>query len=128
MPLQPVRLVPAAIIAIYLTACSTGPATNGPEASTAANTAPAPEPIEPWDGDGMDIPLDGSSLEAYERYLARVKAHTTPAHYTTLVNSVEYLLVYDLGANRDKATLVSRLNGKTGHEVLDMVSWQRGKR
>ena len=73
----------------------------------------------------MDIPLDGSSLEAFDRYMARVKAHTTPAHYTTLENAIDYLLVYDLGAKRDKATLVARLDGLTGHEVVGKVAWRK---
>jgi hypothetical protein len=115
----------AATLGLCLTACAT--------------TAPAPEPqaeppvaepieIEPWDGDGMDIPLDGSSLEAFERSLARVEAHTTPSHYTTLVNAIDYLLVYDLGAKRDKTALASRLDGLTGHQVVDRVGWRKPKR
>jgi hypothetical protein len=118
-------LVAAATLGLCLTACTT--------------TAPAPEPqaeppvvepivIEPWDGDGMDIPLDGSSLEAFERSLARVEAHTTPSDYTTLVDAIDYLLVYDLGANRDRATLASRLDGLTGNQVVGKVGWRKPKR
>jgi hypothetical protein len=76
----------------------------------------------------MEIPVDGSSLEAFDRYMARVQAHTDPAHYTTLVNAFDYLLVYDLGAKRDKATLVSRLDGLTGNQVVDKVAWQQNLR
>ena len=114
----------ALILAFGLTmsGCATTTATDEAPAESKAQAA---EPIEPWDGDGMDIPVDGSSLEAFDHYLARVKAHTDPAHYTTLVNAIDYLLVYDLGAKRDKAKLVSRLDGLTGHQVVDKVSWQK---
>ena len=108
--------------ALTLFGCATSTASNEPASESVVE---AVEPVEPWDGDGMDIPVDGSSLEAFDQYLARVKAHTDPAHYTTLVNAIDYLLVYDLGAKRDKAKLVSRLDGLTGHQVVDKVSWQK---
>jgi len=114
--------------ALILSGCATSTASDAPAVESSAEAAKAAEPaepIEPWDGDGMDIPVDGSSLEAFDRYMARVKAHTDPAHYTTLVNAFDYLLVYDLGAKRDKATLVSRLDGLTGHQVVNKVSWQK---
>jgi hypothetical protein len=118
-------LFAAATLGLCLTACTT--------------TAPAPEPqeeppvaeaieIEPWDGDGMDIPLDGSSLEAFERSLARVEAHTSPTDYATLVNAIDYLLFYDLAANHDKATLAARLDGLTGNQVVRKVGWRKPKR
>jgi len=113
-----IRFFGAAVLASLLAAC----ATHGtqPDPSQAVDTAP---PVEPWDGDGMDIPLDGSSLEAFDNSLARVKAHTSPDNYTTLVNAIDYLLVYDLAAKRDRATLVSRLDGLTPNEVIAKVSW-----
>ena len=111
-----------AALAMTSAGCASPAATSAPAPDVTAQTA---EPVEPWDGDGMEIPLDGSSLEAFNRYLARVKAHTDPAHYTTLVNAIDYLLVYDLGAKRDKATLVSRLDGLTGNQVVDKVGWQK---
>jgi len=95
------------------------------EMSTAVAPPPAAEAVEPWDGDGMDIPLDGSSLEAFEKSLARVEAHTSPSTYTTLVNAIDYLLLYDLSAKRDKAKLAANLDGATGREVIDKVRWTK---
>ena len=73
----------------------------------------------------MDIPLDGSSLEAFEKSLARVEAHTSPESYTTLVNAIDYLLVYNLATRRDKAKLAAYLDGRTGREVVDKVAWRK---
>ena len=73
----------------------------------------------------MDIPLDGSSLEAFETSLARVKAHTSAENYTTLVNAIEYHLVYDLSAERDRAKLAANLDGMTPREVIDKVIWRK---
>lgn len=81
--------------------------------------------FEPWEGDGMEIPLDGSDLEAFDTSLARVKAHTSPENYTTLVNAIEYLLVYDLAAKRDRAKLASHLDGLTSYQVLEKVGWRK---
>ncbi len=111
--------------AMLLSACASAPerATGAPEAQ------PEPEPqaieIEPWEGDGMDIPLDGSSLEAFEASLARVEAHTTPEQYQGLTRAINYLLVYDLGAKGDRATLASRLDGLTPADVFKRVGWRR---
>ena len=68
----------------------------------AAETAPDDmATIEPWDGDGLEIPLDGSSKDAWERSLLRVKAHSEPADYQLLLSAIDYLLLYDLGAKGD---------------------------
>jgi hypothetical protein len=97
-------------------------------AATPTEPEPAEEAVktyefEPWEGDGMEIPLDGSSLEAFEASLARVKAHTSEANYTTLVNAIEYLMVYDLAAKRDKTKLASHLDGLTPYQVIERVAW-----
>ena len=81
--------------------------------------------IEPWDGDGMEIPLDGSSREAWDQSMARVKAHTSESDYTTLENAIDYLLVYDLQAKNDLNNLISRLDGMTGYEILARVKWRK---
>ena len=74
----------------------------------------------------MSLPFDGSSVEAFEASLATIQAEVTDAEYSTLTNALDYLLVYDLGARRDKEVLYQRLDGKTPNDVLKMVKW-RGK-
>ena len=115
-----IRISAAALTVLFLVAC----------AAQSPQPEPAPEAVktysfEPWDGDGMDIPLDGSSLEAFETSLARVKAHTSAENYTTLVNAIEYHLVYDLSAERDRAKLAANLDGMTPREVIDKVIWRK---
>jgi len=118
------RLFFAVIATSLLAACATS---SSPKENTtaAAPATKAAAPVEPWDGDGMDIPLDGSSVEAFDASLARVKAHTSEANYTTLVNAIDYLQFYDLSANRDRAKVVANLNGMTGYEVLEKVKWRK---
>ena len=84
-----------------------------------------PEVIDNYEGDGMDIPLDGSSLAAFDASMARVKRHSTEANYTTLSNAIDYLLVYDLEVNRNKEKLVAKLDGLTGNEVIAKVGWRK---
>jgi hypothetical protein len=112
----------ALIVALSLgiAACSATPTQQEPEEEVVKTYE-----FEPWEGDGMEIPLDGSSLEAFETSLARVQAHTSPKNYTTLVNGIEYLLVYDLAAKRDRAKLASHLDGLTPYQVLEKVGWRR---
>jgi len=104
---------------VFLSACAAAPAEPGPQADAPQQVA---EPIEPWDGDGMDIPLDGSSLEAFERSLARVQAHTSPSRYKTLTSAINYLLVYDLSARGNRANLAANLDGWTGNQIVDQVA------
>ena len=95
---------------------------------TTAQAEPEPEPvaeIEPWEGDGMQIPMDGSSMEAWERSLARVKAYSSEANYITLENSIKYLLMYDLKSYRDMNKLIARLDGLTGYEIIAKVGWRK---
>jgi len=117
------RMALALCVALVLTACSATTSTRPAEPLPAAQAAE--EPVEPWNGDGLDIPLDGSSLEAFDKSLARVKAYTSPSSYTTLVNAIDYLLVYDLSANRDRARLAANLDGLTGKEIISQVRWQK---
>jgi hypothetical protein len=113
------RFAVVALTALMLAGCASVPA---PAAD------PTPDKVyefEAWDGDGMEIPLDGSSLEAFETSMARVQAHTSPENYITLENAIEYLLVYDLSARKDTAKLVHNLDGKTPYQVIDMVQWRK---
>jgi hypothetical protein len=105
-----IRLAAAAMTVSILAAC----AAQAPQAQSEA-TAEKTYSFEPWDGDGMDIPL------------ARVEAHTSAENYTTLKNAIEYLLVYDLSAKRDRAQLASNLDGLTPREVIAKVKWGRGQ-
>lgn len=101
-----------------------GCATQAPQPVAAAPAEPAPA-IEPWDGYGLEIPLDGSSMEAWKSSLLRVKAYSEPADYELLLSAIDYLLLYDLGAKGDMNVLITRLDGLTGYQVLSRVNWRR---
>lgn len=95
---------------------------------TPNEVSPEPEQtfdIEPWDGDAMEIPLDGSSMESWERSMARVKAHSDPDSYTSLQSAIQYLLTYDLSARSDMNKLIANLDGLTGYQVLSRVKWRK---
>ena len=107
--------------AFFLAACASTAPEKSPE-------SPAPEPVvevEPWEGDGMEIPMDGSSMEAWNYSLARVKAHAEPSSYETLENAIDYLLLYDLRARNKMDLLIKRLDGLTGYEIVARVGWRK---
>lgn len=115
----------ALYLALLVTLLLSGCATTAPQT---AEPVAEPEPvmeIEPWDGDGMEIPLDGSSMEAWNRSIARVEAYSAEKNFITLENAIEYLLVYDLAAGMDMEKLIKRLDGLTGYQVLERVNWRR---
>jgi hypothetical protein len=115
-----------ALMVLTLAGC-----TSSESKSHGSHSGKAPEGVEDVastvnpDGGGMEIPLDGSSLEAFDASLARVKSLSSPEDYKTLEAAIDYLLVYDLAARRDKAKLAARLNGLNGYEVVAKVNWRK---
>ncbi|MFB3077610.1 MAG: hypothetical protein ACE1Y4_06340, partial [Lysobacterales bacterium] len=79
------------------------------------------------EANGLDIVMDGSSLEAFEKSIERVKQTGSEADYKSLEGALDYLLVYDLGARHNREKLAARLDGKTGHEIIDRVKWRKSR-
>jgi hypothetical protein len=73
---------------------------------------------------GMQMKFDGSSVKAFDKRMEEIRAETTPEEFTTIENALDYLLVYDLAARRDREVLYERLDGKTPVEILEMVKWR----
>ena len=69
------------------------------EKSTPADAIDSAEVAEPT---GLDIVLDGSSLQAFDKSLEQIKETASPADYQSLEGAIDYLLVYDLGAQRSR--------------------------
>jgi len=88
------------------------------EATDEAEKEVAPDP-------GMQIPVDGSSLDAFNASLETIKAQAQEPSYITLENAIQYLLVYDLTANRDMTKLAKNLDGLTGAEIVGRVKWRQ---
>lgn len=116
------QLLLSLALVFFLGACTT---TNEKTTAVAEPEQETVAEIEPWEGDGMQIPLDGSSMEAWDRSLARVKAYSSEPNYITLENAIKYLLMYDLKSYRDMNTLIARLDGKTGYEIIALVGWRK---
>ena len=75
----------------------------------------------------MDVPLDGSSIEAFTAGLEELDKNASEEDYRRVMSALDYLLFYDIGAKRDKAKLYSRLNGKSPNQILEKVNASRGK-
>jgi hypothetical protein len=102
----------------------TAPApTPAPEAALGDNVKPkgAAEELDP----GMQIPVDGSSLEAFNKSLETIKGQAREPNYISLEEAIKYLMVYDLGAGGDKAKLAKNLDGLTGDQIIDRVTWRK---
>lgn len=115
-------LFPTALLAALLV-----PAVAASAQEIEAPTAEA-KAVEQAGSPGMQIPVDGASIEAFEESLEQIRAETTPAEFTSVQNALDYLLVYDLGARRNRELLYQRLDGKTPTEILQMVKWRQGGR
>lgn len=77
---------------------------------------------------GLQVPMDGSSVEAFEASLEEVQPQMTEAEFITLNNALDYLLVYDLSARRDRAKLYANLDGLTGEQIIERVAWRKPPR
>jgi len=69
-------------------------------------------------GEGMEMPLDGTSVATFDASLALVKQHTNEENYRSLEKAISYLMAFDISVRNDKARLASRLNGMNGYEVV----------
>ena len=87
----------------------------------------AVDSTETGEATGLDIVMDGSSLEAFEESMEQVRATGTAIEYRALEGAIEYLLIYDLSARRNMEKLVERLNGRTGNEIIKRVGWAKKK-
>jgi hypothetical protein len=116
-----------ALVAAFLalSGCANQPAAEPAMDSAGIGEAAPPPVIEPYEGDGMEIPLDGRSMAHFDAYMARVKKYTDESSFTTLEDAIEYLLVYDIGVRRDKEKLIAKLDGLTGYEILSKVGWRK---
>ena len=105
---------------------TSSPAAVATQTTVPAATAPA-ENSKTGFSEGMQITVDGSSLEAFNKSLEMIKGKTEGTEYTALTGAIDYLLVYDLTAKRDRAKLAQRLNGLTGEQIVEKVQWNRRK-
>lgn len=123
----------AALVAVNSTSAATGstaienPESGPVEAAAVDARSPSLEAASRFT-EGMHIPVDGSSLEAFEQSLEKIREQTTEAEYTTLTNAIDYLLVYDLSARRDREKLAANLDGLTGEEIVDKVQWSQNRK
>lgn len=91
------------------------------------NTKQGPDEdvVRDYDGEGMKMPLDGTSLAAFDASLAKVERNTSPDNYKALTNAIDYLMIYDLSARGNREKLAANLNGQTGFQVVGKVRWRR---
>ncbi len=124
----------AVLITVPMFFLSTFSACAGPEPVEAeAATTPADEiaPAHAVDSAevakaiGLDIVVDGSSLVAFEKSMERVKETGSEADYKRLESALDYLLFYELSAQQNREKLAARLDGKTGHEIINKVKWRK---
>jgi hypothetical protein len=120
---EPAAAVPAEDAAETATPPGTEAAT--PEPGAVPATIEAATPPAPVVSPGMQIPVDGTSVEAFDASLAEIQEKTTASEYITLTNAIKYMMVYDLTAKRDRAKLAANLNGLTGEQIIDRVNWRR---
>jgi len=129
--LKPILIPLSALAIMMLAACTSQQSDTKDEVSKpaktaeAAQTGPDADVIENYGGDGMKIPLDGTSLATFDASMEKIKRNTEPKSYKTLSNAIEYLLVYDMGVKGNKEALASKLNGLNGYDILGKVGWRR---
>lgn len=133
----PARALALSLCMIFTqAACADSDATAATPAKNAVADVPAastgsavPEEKQaPKFSAGMQIPVDGTSLESFEASLADIKTKAKEDEYTSLEGAIKYLMVYDLSAQRNKTKLAANLNGLTGEEIVNQVGWLQSPR
>jgi hypothetical protein len=70
----------------------------------------------------MDQPLDGSSVKTFTEGLEKVDREASEKDYRSLMSSLDYLLFYDISAQRKKELLYASLNGKSPNQIKARVA------
>ncbi len=125
------KIVSVALVAVPLVFLAAFSAWAEPDQGAEENVTSAVESSTPEDtigsaeATGLDIVMDGSSLEAFEQSMEQVRETGTAVEYKSITGAIDYLLIYDIGAKRNMKTLASRLNGLTGNEIVGRVNWRK---
>jgi hypothetical protein len=124
-----IKLIPIAIPLLFLAGlpawANTDSAQTGENVSTADQNEGVGESGETTEATGLDLPVDGSSLEAFNKSLEIIKETATESQYKTLENAIEYLLVYDFAVKQDRTKLAAKLDGMTGWQIIDKIKWRK---
>ena len=124
-----IRLISIAIPLLFLTGlpdwAGTDTAQTGDTVSTTDQNEADNESAEKTEATGLDLSVDGSSLEAFNKSLEKIGETATESQYITLKNSIEYLLVYDLALKQDRTKLAAKLDGMTGWQIIDKIKWRK---
>lgn len=75
----------------------------------------------------LDQALDGSSVETFSAGLAKVDEEASEKEYRSLMSALDYLLFFDIGANRDKGALYKNLDGLSPNQIRQKVKDARSK-
>ena len=121
--------VPVFFFATFSAGAETEPGDEEAAAVSAEEIAPADaiDTVEVTEATGLDMIMDGSSLEAFEKSMEKVRETGSEADYKSLKGAFDYLLFYDLGARHNREKLAARLDGKTGYEIIDRVKWRKSR-
>ena len=124
-----IKLIPIAIPLLFLAGlpawAGTDTAPTGETVSAAAQNEAVEESGETTEATGLDLSVDGSSLEAFNKSLEKIKETATASQYKTLENAFEYLLVYDFALKQDRTKLAAKLDGMTGWQIIDKIKWRK---
>ena len=121
--------VPMFFLATFSAWAETEPGDAKSATKSAEEIAPADaiDRSEVSEATGLDMIMDGSSLEAFEKSMEKVRETGSEADYKRLKGALDYLLFYDLGAQHSREKLAARLDGKTGHEIVSRVKWRKSR-
>jgi len=118
--------VPMFFLATFSTWAEPEPAVEEASTASAEEIAPAQtsDTAEAAEATGLDMVIDGSSLEAFEKSLEKIRETGSEEDYKSLKSALDYLLIYDIGAHLNREKLAARLDGSTGHEIVKRVVWR----
>ena len=83
------------------------------------------EPAEPT---GLDVVMDGSSMEAWNASMEEVKEVGGLKEQGQVQDAFDYLLMFDIGAKGKPELLAQRLDGMTGNEIISRVNYGKRRR
>ena len=112
-------LITSMFLALFLSTACTEKDQETDAAQTDVSAAIAADGENAENSDSlMDKPVDFSTPEQVEATLQNIREKEGESAYKNVVNTMQYLMVYDLSIGQDEDKLHKKLNGLTPNEII----------
>ncbi len=115
------KVIGMLLLALIVSGCNQEPQAPGPDRIAGKPKGDATSLEQAAIDEAMSEPMDGSSVEAFERNMEAIKKRIGPKNSQYLSTALNHMLFYDLSLAGSKAKLYASVDGMSPAEIIDKV-------